>query len=417
MRAPSKGVRFRGFPIVPCRGVFLYLLLLLLALVFTQAFRSPISAMVLIFVLLLPAADLLCLLISWFFLSVTVEGTNRVIVRGDRLSVPICLTNHGLLPLPCVEAVLSVPRPYALHTQTVTVRASLPPFATAITGADVGFACRGFFVVGAEDVYLYDYLRLLRVRKRVRRHVSIRVLPKCLPSADCLPPFHDGGIGASEAAEGQRMNEYGDIREYRPGDGIKSIHWKLSTKWEELQVRKPVSERHQALWILTDYGADSEAFSFSDHYEAVLRNRLAEECLTAALDAARLGASGRAVWLQPDGSPVTYAFSDISSAEQLSFPLSEAEGGTGCFPQALFGEEGASVLYLLAFLSTAQEDTVRRTAADCAGSPFSVLLLSLADLVAPEEREAYEQALEILQNRLTEDGIPVTVSFRKEASP
>ena len=417
MRAPSKGVRFRGFPIVPCRGVFLYLLLLLLSLVFTQAFRSSISAMVLIFVLLLPAADLLCLLISWFFLSVTVEGTNRVIVRGDRLAVSIRLINRGLLPLPCVEAVISVPRPYTIHTQTVAVRAALPPFATAITGADVGFACRGFFVVGAEDVYLYDYLRLLRIRKRVRRYVSIRVLPKCLPSVDCLPPFRDGGMGASEAAEGQRMNEYGDIREYRPGDGIKSIHWKLSTKWEELQVRKQVSERHQALWILTDFSTESPAFSFGEHCGAILRNRLAEECLTAAVDAARLGASGRAVWLQPDGSPVVHAFSDVSTAEQLAFPLSEAEGGIGCFPQALIGEECASVLYLTAFLSAAQEDTVRRMAADCVGSPFSVLLLSLADLVAPEEREAYEQALEILQNRLTEDGIPVTVSFRKEASP
>jgi len=417
MRDPLKGVRLRRLPVAPCLGAFLYLLLLLACTIFTQALRSPLSAMVLIFVLLLPIADLTCLVISWFFVSVTVEGTNRVIVRGDRLSVPIRITNDGLLPIACAEATLSIPRPYTLRSKIVAKRVTLPPFSAATTGVSVGFDCRGFFVVGVEEVFLFDFLRLIRIRKRVGRHIQIRVLPMRLPSTGCLPPFDNNGTVRHDTLERNTMNEYGDIREYRPGDSIKSVHWKLSTKWEELQVRKFTSETDKDLLIFADFAAESDVFSFDEFHSAILGNRIAEESLTAAVDAAKLGAVGKIMWFQADGSPAVHDFSDVKSAENLAFPLSDTEGSTGRFPRDLVVSGGVSALCVLAFLSPAQEDKIRRIAADCTDSPFAVLLLSLEDLVlTDEEREKYKDELESMQRRLTESGIPVTVSFRKEAS-
>jgi len=415
MRAASKGVRFRRLPIAPRIGAFLYLLLILACTIFTQALHSPVSAMVLIFVLLLPLADLVCLIVSWFFVSVTVEGVNRVIVRGDRLSVPIRIANDGLIPISCAEAILSIPLPYALRSNIVAKRVALPPFSTATTGIGVGFDCRGFFVIGVEEVFLFDFLRLVRVRKRIGRYIQIRVLPKRLPAAGGLPPFDNNGAVRHDSLERHTMNEYGDIREYRPGDGIKSIHWKLSTKLEELQVRKFTSETDKELLIFADYEADSEVFHFGEFHEAILGNRIAEESLTTAVDAAKLGAVGKLTWFRSDGTPAVYPFSDVKSAENLAFPLSDTEGGTGRFPRDLVVSGGISTLCILSFLSPAQEDKLRRIAADCADSPFAVLLLSLEDLVlTDEEREKYKEELEAMQRRLTDRGISVTVSFRKE---
>ena len=68
-------------------------------------------------------------------------------------------------------------------------------------------------------------------------------------------------------------------------------------------------------------------------------------------------------------------------------------------------------------ISSKVQEEIRRIAADCTDSPFAVLLLSLEDLVlTDEEREKYKDELESMERRLTESGIPVTVSFRKEAS-
>ena len=133
MKAPRQSVRLRRLPIAPRIGALWYLLLLLACTIFTQALRSPLSAVVLNFVLLLPIADLICLAISWFFVSVTIEGSDRIIERGEPLAVPMSITNRGILPLSCVEVMFSIPLPYALHSQAVAKRVAIPPVSAVTT--------------------------------------------------------------------------------------------------------------------------------------------------------------------------------------------------------------------------------------------------------------------------------------------
>ncbi len=45
-----------------------------------------------------------------------------------------------------------------------------------------------------------------------------------------------------------------DIRNYVPGDDIRSIHWKLSGKTDELIVRQASDRTHYDLVILPDFG-------------------------------------------------------------------------------------------------------------------------------------------------------------------
>lgn len=416
MRASTKRVRFSRIPIAPCAGAFFYLLLIFACVIFTQALRSSLSAMVLIFVLLLPFADLCCLGISWFFVSVTVEGDSRVVVRGDRLSIPIRIANHGLISVSCAEAALSIPLPRSLHSRRVAKRVSLPPFSATTVGISVGFDCRGFFVIGVEEIFLFDFLRLVRLRKRISQQIEIRVLPKLLPPQGDLPPFQNCNASLRHRAERSATNEYDDIREYRPGDAMKNIHWKLSTKLDELQVRNATAESEKDLFLFADYGSESDTFRFDPSCASVLGDRVAEECLSTAVEAARQGAAGELMWFRSDGTPAVFPFFDVASAEKLAFPLSDTEGGEGMIPQDAAGIGSASTLFLLPFLSPAQEDKIRRTAAERIDAPFTVRLLSLEDLVLPEEREHYRQELENLKRRLSERGIAVSVSFREEVS-
>ncbi len=409
-----KQVRFPRIPIAPCGGAFLYLLLMVSCAVFTQALRSSISAMILVFVLLLPLADVICLVVSWFFVSVDVEGTNRVMTRGECVTIPIRMTNDSVIPVSCVEATLSMPAQYALRSKTVAKHVTLPPFSTSTTNIRVGFDCRGYFVIGVEEIFLFDYLRLIRIRKRVGRHVRIRVLPKLLAPLGGLPPFDNSGISRQDSWEQSRMTEYGDIREYRPGDGIKSIHWKLSTKMEELQVRKLTSESEKNLLLYADFSIAPTAWNFSDELSLIVSNRIAEESLSAACEAAASGAGGKLVWFHRDGVPVISLFSNRKTAENLAYPLSEAEGGTGHFPRDLVVGSSVSTLYVAAYLSPEIEDTLYRIAADCAGAPCAARLLALDGLLEDEERKEYRKSLEDLRLRLSENGIPVTISYREE---
>ncbi len=416
MKAPRQSVRLRRLPIAPRIGALWYLLLLLACTIFTQALRSPLSAVVLNFVLLLPIADLICLAISWFFVSVTIEGSDRIIERGEPLAVPMSITNRGILPLSCVEVMFSIPLPYALHSQAVAKRVAIPPVSAVTTKVALDFTCRGFFDMGVEELFLFDFLRLVRIRKKIHRYVQIQVLPKPLTETDALPPFSDNGSFRHDPLESNSLSEYDDVRAYRPGDSMKSIHWKLSTKWEEWQIRKHVAEGNKELQIFADFETESTYFSMSEYHAAILGNRIAEESLTVAIEAAKQGAEGQLLWFQPDGTPVIHSFQDQQSAKNLAFPLSEAEGGSEHLPQDSLIHRDASALCVLAFLSPTQEDKLRRLAATCAGAPFVILLLSAQDLVAKEQQKTYDEELAALGRRLTDSGIPVTISCRREAS-
>ena len=87
-------------------------------------------------------------------------------------------------------------------------------------------------------------------------HLGLFSLPVPLPSparmvcgpipAQVQPPRIPEGQGArttpASASQAGPGEDY-DLRDYRPGDPMRSVHWKLSSKWDELIVR----ERSEAL--------------------------------------------------------------------------------------------------------------------------------------------------------------------------
>lgn len=58
-----------------------------------------------------------------------------------------------------------------------------------------------------------------------------------------------GDSGLTRSRKGTDASEMFDIRSYVPGDDIRSIHWKLSGKTDELIVRQASDRTHYDLVI------------------------------------------------------------------------------------------------------------------------------------------------------------------------
>lgn len=54
--------------------------------------------------------------------------------------------------------------------------------------------------------------------------------------------------------KGNDLSEIFDIREYVPGDDIRSIHWKLSSKTDTLILKEASDPSHYNVVILPDFG-------------------------------------------------------------------------------------------------------------------------------------------------------------------
>ena len=84
---------------------------------------------------------------------------------------------------------------------------------------------------------MLDYLGLFALPVRLPVPAAVLVLPLPAP-AEKLPNLELEDVQA--AKEGNRQVPNGDyeLRDYRPGDPLRAVHWKLSSKRDELVVRE-----------------------------------------------------------------------------------------------------------------------------------------------------------------------------------
>ena len=105
------------------------------------------------------------------------------------------------------------------------------------------------FDFSVTEVFVTDYLHFYSFKLPYTFHREIPVLPeKCE-----LPPFKPSKalIESDESEtspEGELTRDLLQLREYRPGDRIKDIHWKMTAKTGDISVKE--YERSKDLYYL-----------------------------------------------------------------------------------------------------------------------------------------------------------------------
>lgn len=104
-----------------------------------------------------------------------------------------------------------------------------------------------------------DALGLFKIRRRCDSAMNIAVVPR---PADELDMEIFSALNAKQRLKpkyGGGYSEEHDLREYRPGDTVNSIHWKLSSKTDKVIVREPlVRENDNIYLVLTAAGTHDE---------------------------------------------------------------------------------------------------------------------------------------------------------------
>jgi hypothetical protein len=228
----------RGPLIAPAKGLVWYGLLLLFAVLFTQVLRSRVSNMFFWFVLLVLPALFLYALTARAALRVYLYTEYSTVDKMQSCPYEIRIINGGILAYPFVDAVVRVPRHDAVRTTRRRIRMSLQPLAVRSITGEVTFRHRGTYEIGVCCFYVYDFFHLFRIRIDVDDYHGILVLPrKRLLEGQ-------GAVAVSDTAQTQTKSPFSfdrlellDVRDYRLGDALRDVHWKLSSKAEELLVK------------------------------------------------------------------------------------------------------------------------------------------------------------------------------------
>lgn len=112
----------------------------------------------------------------------------------------------------------------------------------------------GLIRVGVDAVEYTDPLALVRLRIPVSASGESVVLPDTHAEASQQREGYQAGISEAEEtlSKGHDFSEVTDMREYRPGDRIKDIHWKLSAKKQDLMVKERASVAQSQVILVLD---------------------------------------------------------------------------------------------------------------------------------------------------------------------
>ncbi len=241
----------RKFKLLP--GCILYFVLLAFSVILTQLLRNAASGALFIFVLILPVVSFVHCLIGRSAIQAYVTSDTKKTEKNSPVEYEIRIVNSSFLSFPFIEAVLAEPGTGSQRCTKKKMILSLVPYGHYTVNNTVRFKYRGLYEIGVDSLYISDLFRFFALRAEMDNYTAVSVSPRKLSimdergrsDTDVPSPKLRGDVAAEKI-------EVSDIRDYVPGDSIRSIHWKLSSKTQDIKVKQYSSAENKRVYVFCD---------------------------------------------------------------------------------------------------------------------------------------------------------------------
>ena len=269
------------------RSRLIYLAILIIAFLFSQALYDPVSFMTLIIVLILPVLSVVLALLSFPLIRVKTQISKTELCRFDEFIARITVKNYSPFISPSLRIFCSFPDDEGKKSETVIFVANVSVGSGGSFDYSRFFANRGIYNVSVDSVEFYDFLKLIKLKKRYRRKQVIKSLPRMIElrlpvSAEQQTQENSTMVGTSIVQNGGDMV---GVREYVMGDNLKNVHWKLSAKGDDLVMKTFAEDIYDQAFVI----ADMSAYFDDDIKSRSMTDCVVEAALSAIHDYARLG--------------------------------------------------------------------------------------------------------------------------------
>ncbi len=263
-----------------------YALVLFAATVFHIFFVDYLSFFILAFTLALPAVSLLITFFARRGVKVEIEVKSLSVQKKERMPVRLRVNNIGFMT--CLIRVKLVIRNELLQEEETEMFFITAGRTEQTVEQNLSSQYCGKLDFRIKELRIYDCLGLFSFRQKTLQEQSctVFVLPELFPliDADRSLKIHEDAVSNefSPSKAGDDPSELIDIREYRKGDRISRIHWKLSDRQDRLMVRDfglPISNKVLLLFDLN--GSNLEVDGLLDTLYSIsfffLQNQIVHE--------------------------------------------------------------------------------------------------------------------------------------------
>ena len=223
--------------------IITYILEILLVLLGAVFYRQPLLSVLLLLLVLLPFLSIFITRREIEKLNVGFISVSHEVIRDGVLNIKITSNYSGLIPLlNCImdftfeNMFYPHPEPQEFIFPAETRRTGEFTLPFSVTKA-------GMIKFQVTNINVTDYLHLYTFTKPMPITLEVPVVPKDVPA-----PYYpkkrvsaaasDGDPSEIYTKGGEKTRDIKQLREYRSGDRLKDIHWKLTAKTDELMVRE-----------------------------------------------------------------------------------------------------------------------------------------------------------------------------------
>lgn len=178
-----------------------------------------------------------------------VQMSENTVTRGDLIRIPIIVKNSGKLPITWMEAKIRYMDSDGNNYKSLKISGMVEANGEVQLEGYLKTSNCGITTIFLEYVCVSDYFGVFTGKCAIdSRKKEIYVLPWTnVPMAETLAE-----AGDFAGKYGEDVYETYDVREFRDGDDIRQIHWKLTAKMDILLLREYLKTSESGVMIRLD---------------------------------------------------------------------------------------------------------------------------------------------------------------------
>lgn len=185
-----------------------------------------------------------------YYIKIEIDFKDQYLFAGDTGECITILRCDLDIPVPYIEIKSEVFK--IAFTEYTAQLVSLTAMESQWIKNNIVFHKRGIYNLGNVNLKIRDVFNVLELRKNINTKNYVKIYPRIY---EMVSPNSGGKDIFRDSIDFKGSNEdqftIKDVREYRQGDSLKKIHWKLSARYGELYVRnfENISSEQSVIFI------------------------------------------------------------------------------------------------------------------------------------------------------------------------
>ena len=218
-----------------------FLLMIIICIMFYILYLWDFALVLLVVIAALPIVMFIMALILKHNVKTDIVIKDQTVPKKQPFPVQLCVTNKSFIPIGKAEARIDYYNIFSNQITTFYLDMPVQARNTQKVTFQLSSKFCGIVNIRTEYINIYDPMRLFRFRTAKKVGAAVSVMPEIHEiggTVNFSDKINEESNAFSEFQSGDDPSEIFDLREYNAGDKLNRIHWKLSSKRDDLIVKE-----------------------------------------------------------------------------------------------------------------------------------------------------------------------------------